>query len=235
MATFVLVHGAWAGSIVWKPIEPRLRAAGHEVLRPTLTGLGERKHLVNRSVNLDTHIQDVVGVIDYEDLADIVLVGHSYGGMVVTGVADRVPDKTASLVYLDAFLPESGQSLASLAPNLPGQAQPPAPTAATEDWLTPPLPPGAFEVTDPQLQRFMETKTAPQPTACFTQPVTLTGGIDRIGKKTYILATKPPLFKAFHDKVASKPGWTVHSLPCTHMVQVDMPEELTTLLLGAIP
>lgn len=111
MATFVLVHGAWAGGLIWRPIARALRKASHEVYTPTLTGIGERRHLLNREINLDTHIEDVLRVIDYEDLSDIVLVGHSYGGMVVTGVADAVPEEVTSLVYLDAFLPENGQSL----------------------------------------------------------------------------------------------------------------------------
>ena len=111
MATFVLVHGAWAGALIWRPIAQALRKAGHEVYTPTLTGIGERRHLLNRDIDLGTHTRDVLGVIDYEDLADIVLVGHSYGGMVVTGIADAVPDKIASLIYLDAFVPEDGQSL----------------------------------------------------------------------------------------------------------------------------
>src|SRR5215469_8310109 len=108
MATFVLVHGGWAGAVVWRQLAPRLRKAGHEVYAPTLTGIGARKHLLSHEINLDTHIQDVIGVIDDADLSDIVLVGHSYGGMVITGVADRVPEKVVSLVYLDAFVPENG-------------------------------------------------------------------------------------------------------------------------------
>ncbi len=116
MATFVLVHGGWAGSVVWRQLAPRLRKAGHEVYAPTLTGIGARKHLLNREIDLDTHIQDVIGVIDDADLSDIVLVGHSYGGMVISGVADRVPEKVASLVYLDAFVPENGQSNFSMLP-----------------------------------------------------------------------------------------------------------------------
>ena len=114
MATFVLVHGGWAGNMVWRELAPRLRKAGHDVYAPTLTGIGARKHLLNREIDLDTHIQDVVGVIDDADLSDIVLVGHSYGGMVISGVADRVPEKVASLIYLDAFVPENGQSLLSI-------------------------------------------------------------------------------------------------------------------------
>ena len=109
MATFVLVHGSWVGSVVWRELAPRLRRAGHDVYAPTLTGIGARKHLLSREIDLDTHIQDVIGVINDEDLSDIVLVGHSYGGMVISGVADRVSEKVASLVYLDAFVPENGQ------------------------------------------------------------------------------------------------------------------------------
>ena len=116
MANFVLVHGAWIGGWCWRPNAQALRRAGHEVFTPTLTGLGERSHLMNPSINLDTHITDVVNVIKYEELSDVILVGHSYGGMVVTGVADKLPEKIASLVYLDAFVPENGQSLAELAP-----------------------------------------------------------------------------------------------------------------------
>ncbi len=236
MTTFVLVHGAWAGSIVWKPIEERLRKAGHEVLRPTLTGVGERKHLASRSVNLDTHIQDVLGVIDYEDLNKFVLVGHSYGGMVVTGVADAIPDKIASLVYLDAFVPENGQSLFGLVPqDAPRPDR--APIPAAEDYLTPPLPPEAFGTPSAEVLDFFHRKTAPQPTACFTQGVKLTGGIDRIKRKTYIYCNvpAPTTFTQFYEKLKGKPGWTMHTLPCTHMAQSDMPNELTQLLLQAIP
>jgi pimeloyl-ACP methyl ester carboxylesterase len=236
MATFVLVHGAWGGSLLWRPIAQALRKAGHEVYTPTLTGLGERKHLVNRGIDLGTHIADVLGVIDYEDLSEIVLVGHSYGGMVVTGVADRIPDKIASLVYLDAFVPENGQSLFGLVPqDAPRPDRPPIP--ASEDYLTPPLPPDAFGTPTPAVLEFFQRKTSPQPTACFTQGVKLTGGIDRIKKKTYIYCNvpAPTTFTQFYEKLKNKPDWTVHTLPCTHMGQNDMPNELTRLLLQAIP
>src|ERR1700752_1599294 len=107
MATFVLVHGSWAGSVVWRELEARLRKAGHEVYAPKLKGIGARKHPISRGIDLNTHIQDVIGVVEDEDLSDIVLVGNSYGGMVITSVADRVPEKVALLVYLDAFVPEN--------------------------------------------------------------------------------------------------------------------------------
>ena len=105
MSTFLIVHGAWSGAHAWRWVRPLLRAAGHDVVTPTLTGLGERVHLATPETDLDTHVEDVVEVLYYEDLTDVVLVGHSYGGMVVTGVADRVPERLAHLVYLDADVP----------------------------------------------------------------------------------------------------------------------------------
>ena len=105
MATFVLVHGASTGGWYWAPVRARLRAAGHEVFTPTLTGLGERAHLLRQDVGLDTHVADVLNVLAYGDLVGVVLAGHSYGGMVVTGVADRAPERVAHLVYVDAFVP----------------------------------------------------------------------------------------------------------------------------------
>ena len=112
--TYVLVHGAWGGGWAWRGVDSLLTAQGHTVYRPTLTGLGERVHLFNAEVDLSTHIQDVVNTILFEELDDVVLMGHSYGGMVVTGVADRLPDRIRHLVYLDAFLPESGEAVATI-------------------------------------------------------------------------------------------------------------------------
>ena len=230
MSTFVLVHGAWAGALIWRPIAQALRKAGHEVYTPTLTGIGERRHLLNREIDLGTHTQDVLRVIDYEDLADIVLVGHSYGGMVVTGVADAVPDKIASLIYLDAFVPEDGQSLFGMLP--PDR---PHATAPGEEWLTAPLPVEAFGNVSQQVRDFMARKGMSQPTACFSRSVKLTGGFDRISRKTYIYCNdpEPTTFTPFYEKLKSRSGWTVRTLPCTHFVQMDMPEELTALLQAA--
>src|SRR6516162_7554187 len=156
METFVLVHGSWAGGVVWRQLAPRLRKAGHEVYAPTLTGIGERKHLLSREIDLDTHIQDVIGVIDEEDLSDIVLVGHSYGGMVITGVADRVPEKVATLVYLDAFVPENGQSLFNLLPSDRSLT-----TVPGEDWLVTPIPSADFGLKRPEVITLWEAKSTP--------------------------------------------------------------------------
>ena len=118
MATYVLVHGGGHGGWCWQRLAPLLRAEGHDVHTPTLTGLGERSHLVRPETDLDTHVTDVAAVLEYEDLTDVILVGHSYGGMVITGTADRVPDRIAQIVYLDAASPRDGQSLVDVAPAL---------------------------------------------------------------------------------------------------------------------
>ena len=215
MATFVLVHGSWAGSVVWRELAPRLRKAGHDVYAPTLTGIGARKHLLNRKIDLDTHIQDVIGVIEDADLSDILLVGHSYGGMVITGVADRVP--------------EPGQSLFNVLP--PDRH---LTTVPGEDWLVAPLTPASFGLKRPEVIALWEDKSGPHPLATLTQPVQLTGGIGRIKQKMYILATDPARFTQFYDKLKNDPGWTVHVLPCTHFIQLEMPDELTAILLKAI-
>ena len=213
MATFVLVHGGWAGSVVWRP-----------------TGIGARKHLLNREIDLDTHIQDVIGVVDDADLSDFVLVGHSYGGMVISGAADRVPEKIASLVYLDAFVPESGQSSVSLLP--PGAHLATVPGA---EWLVAPIPSGSFGFKRPEVIALWEGKSGPHPLATLTQPLQLTGGIGRVKQKMYILGTEPARFTQFYDKLKNDPGWTVHTLPCTTFMQLEMPDELTAILLKAIP
>jgi len=230
MATFVLVHGSWAGSVVWRELAPRLRRAGHDVYAPTLTGIGARKHLLSREIDLNTHIQDVIGVIEDADLSDIVLVGNSYGGMVTSGVVDRVPEKVASLVYLDAFVPENGQSLLSLLPPDLRLA-----TVPGADWLAAPPPSATFGLKRPEVIALWEAKSAPHPLVTLTQPLQLTGGIGRVRQKMYILGTESARFTRFYDKVKNNPGWTVHTLPCTTFMQLEMPEELTAILLQAIP
>ena len=167
---------------------------------------------------------------DDADLSDIVLVGHSYGGMVISGVADRVPEKVASLIYLDAFVPENGQSLFSM---LPPDRRPT--TVPGEDWLVAPIPSAGFGLKRPEVIALWEGKSAPHPLATLTQPVQLTGGIGRVKQKMYILATDPARFSQFYDKLKNDSGWTVHTLSCTHFIQLEMPDELTAILLKAIP
>ncbi len=229
MTDFVLVQGAWIGGWYWRPIVQALRKLGHEAYAPTLTGLGERIHLMSPSINLDTHIADVVNLIKCENLSDIVLVGHSYGGMVITGVADALPDRIKSLVYLDAFVPGNGDALVSFLP--PGN---PPPNLVNEYCLAPL--PAAFFGASPEVAALVDAHTTPMPIACFTQALKLSGGIDRVKKKTYVYCNvpEPTTFTQFYEKLKNKTDWTMHTLPCTHIVQIDMPKQLTELLLQAI-
>jgi pimeloyl-ACP methyl ester carboxylesterase len=176
MATYVLVHGGAHGGWCYQKVARRLRVAGHEVHAPTLTGLGERSHLVSRDVDLDLHIRDVVQVLQYEDLHDVILVGHSYGGMVITGVADRAADRIARLVYLDAANAVNGQSLVDVAGPLMQAARR---TGKVVDGVelvlfpgTEPLP--SYGVTDVDDVAWMAERLTPHPWACFEQPLTLT-------------------------------------------------------------
>ena len=121
MATFVLVPGGWSGGWIWKKLSPLLRATGHDVYTPTPTGLGERVHLAHSNVNLDTHITDMVNVLIFEDMRDVILLGWSYGGMVIAGVADRAAERLAQLIYFDAVVPVSGQSEYDADPNVAGR------------------------------------------------------------------------------------------------------------------
>jgi hypothetical protein len=150
--------------------------------------------------------------------------------MVISGVADRVPEKIASLVYLDAFVPESGQSSVSLLP--PGAH---LATVPGEDWLVAPIPSASFGFKRPEVIALWERKSGPHPLATLTQPLQLTGGIGRVKQKMYILGTDPARFTQFYDKVKNDAGWSVHTLPCTAAMQLEMPDELTAILLKAIP
>ena len=215
--TYVLVHGAWSGGWDWKRVDDLLTADGNKVYRVTLTGQGERSHLASTNVDLDTQITDVVNVILWEHLHDVILVGHSYGGMVITGVADRVPNHLRHVIYVDAFLPVNGESANSA-------IRPGAPPM-TNDFvypfgMKPPLPP------------FREV---PMPAKTFTQPIVLTNQV--VVQKlptTYILlfTTNQPqqsMFYRFAQRAEAR-GWPVWTLQSDHNVQRSHPKELVQLL-----
>lgn len=175
MATYVLVHGGGHGGWCWQRLTPLLRAAGHEVYTPTLTGLGERAHLLHPDIDLDTHITDVVGVLRYEDCTDVVVVGHSYGGMVITGVADRAAERIAHLVYLDAAIPENEQSLVQVAGELMAAARA---GARVVDGVELVLWPDSdavkyYGITEPEDVAWMWDRLTPHPWKCFEQPLRL--------------------------------------------------------------
>jgi pimeloyl-ACP methyl ester carboxylesterase len=231
MATFVLVHGAWHGSWCWQRVRRRLQAAGHEVFTPTLTGVGERSHLNARDVTLETHIADVENLIRWEELSDVVLCGHSYGGMVVTGVADRLPDRIRALVYLDAFVPDDGDSLIGLLPENQKIQMLDGTNAAGDGWQVPPIPAEVFAVNEAD-RDWVDRQCTVQSLATFSEPIRLTGGVDRVGDVTYVLASRFELdspFPPFMEKAGAR-GWKLGVLACGHDVMLDMPDAVAELL-----
>ncbi len=235
MTTYVLVHGAWGGSWGFHRVRPLLWQAGHQVFTPSMTGIGERQHLSRPEVGLSTHIEDVAAAVHYEDLDDIVLLGFSYGGMVVTGVLDRIGDRVRHLVYLDAFVPSDGQSVQSLT----GLGAPPRQTEVGGDpaWTIPPKP---RDLGDPEETRWVEERRSPQPIATFTEAVRLSKPLESWDfGLSYVKATADPgeapdspFWQALARAEASE-RWTSHRIECNHMVPLMKPNELAELL-GAI-
>jgi len=231
-ATFVLVHGAWHGGWCFRKTADLLRGRGHRVLTPTLSGLGERSHLFSGAINLTTHVTDILNVIRWEGLERIVLLGHSYGGMVITGVADQVSDKIAALVYLDAVVPGDNQSLYDLVPLEILKSQL-AGAAENGGVGIPPAPAALFNVNEKD-RAWVDAMCTPQPVACMTERLKLKGGgFGRVRDKVYILAEGWGTgrgFRHYFDQLKDDPKWVTHALPCGHDIMVDMPEQLTALL-----
>lgn len=227
---FVLVHGSWHGGWCWRRVADLLDAKGHKVYTPTLTGLGERCHLMSGMITLNTHITDVTNVIKWESLKDVVLVGHSYAGFVISGVAEQVQPAIASIVFLDAFLPENGQTVVELAPE---DLRAATLAAAAKNEVGRPVPPAkAFHVNEKD-QAWVDSKLTPQPTLASLTPIALTGARDKIAKKAYVRAVSSPnpLFDGYFEKLKKNPAWRTYSVPSGHDVMVDMPERLSEILL----
>lgn len=225
----VLVQGAWGSSASWTPVADILRGLGHQVFVPSLTGLGERAHLFSGSINLDTHIADVSGLIEAEGLTEFDLVGHSYGGMVITGVADRYADRIRTLTYLDAFLPEDGQSALDLlgpdvalaniamAGALGGTAVPPPARHATRV---------------PEHLRHYMTGRSPHPIASMIQKIRLTGAYRNIGKRLYVSAPidQSAIFAGIYEKISADPSWQSMTMESGHMLQLELPDEVAQII-----
>jgi len=228
--TFVLVHGAWHGGWCWRRVADLLERQGHKVFTPTLTGLGERSHLMRAGIDVSTHVTDVVNVLKWEGLADVILCGHSYGGMVISGVAEEMASTIRSIVFLDAFVPQNGEAVA----NLTGPAVQDALRAGQQkgDIGIPPRPAEAFGV-NPADRAWVDSKCVPQPIGTFTEAMTITGARERIGKKAYIRAASyaNPGFDKALARLKADPSWRTYGVPCGHDVMVDMPERLTEILL----
>jgi pimeloyl-ACP methyl ester carboxylesterase len=227
--TFVLVHGAWHGGWCWRRVADLLEKQGHKVFTPTLTGVCDRSHLLDAKTDLSTHITDIANLITWERLGDLVLCGHSYGGFVVSGVAERVGKAVASIVFLDAFLPKDGESMADLISPKPRETL--MALIAQGAATMPPIPAASFQVNEKD-RAWVDGLCTPQPLAALTQKIKLTGARERIAKKTYIRASAypSPSFDAAAERARSDPSWRHYALPCGHDVMVDMPERLAEIL-----
>jgi pimeloyl-ACP methyl ester carboxylesterase len=227
LAVIVLCHGAWSSAWAWKKMRPLIAAAGHQFFAPSYTGLGERAHLADPSNDLETHIQDVLGVLKVEELRGVVLIGHSYGGMVATGVADRGRDRIAQLIYLDAFVPKDGQALADLVPAEQRQRMKES-AKAGDGWRVAPNP--SSPDTSPQDLEWITRHRVPQSLACFEQPLGLQAELTL--PRTYIQCTK------FADKgpfgqfarLKNEAGWRYYTLDASHSPNVTAPDALIKLL-----
>lgn len=248
MATIVLVHGAWTGGWIWQDVAGRLRQAGHEVYAPTLTGLGERVHLGHAGVNLDTHITDIVNVLVYEDLQDVVLVGHSYAALVVQGVADRMPERLAALVYLDTWPFPDGIGMFDLYSPEGREETNRTVEEEGEGWKLPF--PGIEDLgqqaslagLDDRALELMASRATAQPVETFRQQVSLTREYDGEYTRTLIACTEDYLsIEVIRQGVESGepmfqplagPDWTFHELHTGHWPMLSMPEAVTSILLG---
>lgn len=230
MASVVLAHGAWSAAWAWKKMRPLFRAAGHEFFSPTYTGLGERGHLARPEIDLSTHVQDVLAVLEFEDLKDVTLLGHSYGGMVATGVADKARSRIARVVYIDAFAPKDGQSLFDLlGPTGEGHMRAGA-TASGDGWKLPinAMPPD----TSPQDVAWATPRRRPQPIKTFEQKIKLESR-EPAPPRHYIYARKNgpgDVFRQFGERARTEPGWTYHEIDASHNPHITCPEVLMKLL-----
>lgn len=238
--TYVLVHGAWHGGWCWRDVCALLRAEGAAVHTPTLTGLGERAHLRDPIPSLDTHIQDVIGLIEAEELSNIVLVGHSYGGMVITGVADRMRARIKHIVYLDAGVPRNGDNFASQAPG-----STPDSVAATEAAFRSLAPDGAWMGVFPPVvlgippentdaTAWLTRRLTPHPLRTWLDRIRLpNGGVEGL-PRTYILCTSPALqgasFGAHAARIKTDPAWRYREIATGHDAMVTAPRETARLL-----
>jgi len=232
VATFILVHGAGHGGWIWRKVVGPLRALGHEVYTPTLTGCGERCHLVAPEVGLSTQIQDIVNVLEYEDLEDVVLVGHSWAGLVISGVIDRLPHRLAQGINLDGIVPKDGECRFDLTPG--------AREALGEAWLIPPPPAETFGVTDPFDVAWMTERLTPMPVASYTERLRLQNPGRTMVRQSYIhcqgylLPAALENIKTISLARVRERGWPVYELDAPHDAMVTHPLELLEIFLHCL-
>jgi pimeloyl-ACP methyl ester carboxylesterase len=228
--TYVLVHGAWHGGWCWQRVTPLLAAQGHAVHTPTLTGLGDRAHLASGDVNLDTHIQDIVALLDMEDLNDVTLVGHSSSGFAITGAADRAKARLRNLIYLDAWVPENGKSLADY---LPPDRQFPFLRGGIAQGSFPFFPVPAFGIRDPKDIEWVKARLVNQPFFAQVQPLKLTNPPGNGLPRSFIYCSQPAMgpFDHFAQMAKGDPAWKFREMKTGHDAMITDPTGLVAHLL----
>ncbi len=222
MANIVLAHGAWNGAWAWKKMRPLFEGAGHRFIAPTYTGLGERRHLAHPEIGLDTHIADVTGVIEAEEVDAVTLLAHSYGGMVATGVADRLRGRIARVIYVDAIVPRDGQGVNDIMPSL---RVPDADAGPDDAWLVQPAPLSP-DNSDADRDWILRHR-CPHPAKCFTQKIQLAAEPDCPRHYIYALQYGPvDRFGPFRDRAQGEDGWTLRMIDATHSPNVTAPNAL---------
>jgi len=231
MACFVLVHGGFFGGWCWAKVAPKLRLKGHEVYTPTLTGFGERSHLLNRDIGLSTHVDDIRNVILFEELRDVILLGHSYSGMVIGSVADRIPDRIRHLIYLDAFIPEHDKTMSDIQLKESRTLFEEMVNKGGDGWMLKPLLPDSntLGVTDKDDILWLKSKLTPLPYKSLIDPAELTNSeADKI-PRTYIYCTDKSArdsFESFALRTKSDPKWRYRELHTGHSAMITAPKEL---------
>lgn len=229
--TFLLVHGTFCGGWIWRRVSDLLEKKGHKAFSPTLTGLGERSHLLSKDINLDTQITDIVNVIKWEDLTNLCLVAHSYGGWIGSGVLEQVGDRIASIVWLDAFKPENGQRPLDLTNETFRKAVLDSANKGEAGFPVPSGKLGPIWVNEKD-SAYVSSKLTPHPVGTYLRPITLSGARGRVAKKTYIRATKfpMPVFDAALAECKADKSWSTFEIASGHNVMLDAPEQLTEML-----
>jgi hypothetical protein len=231
--TFVLIHGAWVGGWYWRRVSDILEAKGNKVFSPTLTGLGERSHLLSKDINLNTHVTDIVNVVKWESLQDICFVVHSYAGIPGSAAVEQISERISSIVWVDAFKPDNGQGCVDLVPDARRKS---ILSAFEKGELGLEAPKAEVFLVNENDRILVDSKATPQPTSTFMQPIRLSGARDNVAKKTYIRATRfsnPGFDKALADCKADKSWRVVETNIPGHVIMLDAPEWLANQLLQA--
>lgn len=229
MSTFVLVPGAWLGGWCWRYVATDLRRAGHKVVPATLTGLGERAHLLNRDIDLDTHISDIVGLFEYRDLHNVILVGHSYGGTVITAVAERVPERIEQLVYLDASVPRDGESNDNvIGPTMAAQLRAAA-VSDGEGWRVPPAPYVVERLSNHPLREWVAARLKPHPLRPFAEPVRVRSAEAAALPRAFIQTTQSDLYRSLIAR-ARQAGWSCQEINGGHYAMITEPAAVAAAL-----